>query len=112
MGLMDRENAVISSFLFANDTFENLDNVFIMDESIFSTKLQKRVVAKINEETNGSKMYGYQSIVIENAIEGTGLVVEWINILAQTPLPLTVASRIYKDLVKENNQRIARGLVC
>lgn len=112
MGLRDRENAVISAFLFANDTFDELSNAFVLDEGIFSTTFKQRIAVKLNEETNGGKMYGYQSITIESAIEGTGLMAEWIEILAQTPLPLSVAKRVYEDLEKEHKQRIARGLVC
>lgn len=112
LGLVDRENAIISSFLFANDVHENLDDAFILDESIFSTNFKKRIVAKLNEETNGDQMYGYQNIAIEEKVKDTPLVVEWIEILAQNPIPLSVAKRLYDDLVKERMQRIAMGVVC
>jgi len=110
--LRDRENAVLSAFLFANDTHEDLSNAFLMDVDVFSTKLQKRIVEKLNEETKGDKMYGYQSITIESAIAKSPLLAEWIEILAQLPMPLSVAKRVYDDLEKEHRQRIARGLVC
>lgn len=107
---LDIQHSILSSFLFANDLFNDTKDAFIMDTEVFTTPLTKRLAEVLNDETNTDKMYGFQSISIEDDIKGTQFEHEWLQILSQTPMPLSVASRLYAKLVKKMKQRIAMGV--
>ncbi len=107
---IDIQHSILSSFLFANDLLENTDKAFIMDTEVFTTPLTKRIAEVINDETKSDKMYGFQSISIEDDIKGTQHEHEWLQIISQTPMSLSVASRLHEKLVKKMKQRIAMGV--
>lgn len=106
----DIQQSILSSFLFANDTGDNVEKAFVLDESVFTTPLTLRIAQKINEETKSDRMYGFQLISMENDLIHTKHAMEWIEIIAQTPIPLTVASRLHSKLILKAKQRIAMGV--
>ncbi len=107
---IDRENAVLASFLYSDDMGTDKTESFELDSNIFTSSYRRATANKINDETNGDKQYGYLSITLEALTENTEFEQEWINILAQTPMPFSVVKRIYADLQKEYKARIVKGL--
>ncbi len=101
MTAQDRENAVLASFLYANDVGEDAENAFILAEDCFTSSYRRRVATKINATTTVDKAYSLLSYELENATLGSVFEAEWINILAQTPLPFTLAKRYHDDVVLE-----------
>jgi len=110
MDIKDRENAVLASFLYADDMGTDKTDAFKLEEKAFTSSYRRATANKINDETANAKEYGYLSITIEGLTEGTEFEQDWINILAQTPLPFSMAKRIHNDLIVEFNNRIAKGL--
>jgi len=107
---IDRENAVLASFLYADDMGTDKKQSFELDSRIFTSSYRRATANKINDETNNDKMYGYLSVTLQDLTANTMYEQEWINILAQTPLPFSMAKRIHNDLIVEFNNRIAKGL--
>ncbi len=94
------ENSILSTFLFANDMGENLDNVFKLDISIFKSKYRQRVAEQINNVTDGF----YDTLRIEMAEKSktTKYEQEFIDLIAQIPITLPVAHRYYKKIVDDD----------
>ncbi len=103
---IDRENCVLASFLYADDVDTDKTQAFELDSNIFTSSYRRATANKINDETSGDKMYGYLSITLEGLTEGTEFEQEWINILAQTPMPFSVVKRIHNDLEIEYKKRL------
>ena len=107
MTSQDRENAVLTSFLLANEMGENTDNAFLLSEDAFTSSLRRRIAIKINATTNTDKAYALLAYELENKLSGTIYEVEWDNIIGtrtatgQTPLPLTLAKRYHDDIVRD-----------
>ncbi len=110
MNTIDRENAVLASFLYADDMGTDKSQVFVLDSNIFTSSYRRATANKINDETNSDKMYGYLSVTLQDLTEGTEFEQDWINILAQTPMPFSVVKRICDDLKEEHKRKIAKGL--
>ena len=105
MNTADRENAVLASFLYADDMGEDTSKSFLLSEDAFTTQFRRRVATKINATTTIDKAYSVLSYDIENTIEGTIFEDAWLDILAQTPLPLSLAKRYHDDIRKLYNQK-------
>ena len=45
---IDRENAVLASFLYANDMGEDVSNSFLLSEDAFTGSFRQRIAIKIN----------------------------------------------------------------
>lgn len=103
----DRENAILASFLYADDMGTDKKEAFTLDSNIFTSEYRRATANKINDETSKDKMYGYLSITIEEHTKGTTFEQDWIDILAQTPMPFSVVKRIHDDLQKEHKNRLA-----
>jgi len=101
----DRENAVLSSFLYSDDMGTDKTNTFLLSADAFTSDFRKRVATKINATTTIDKAYSLLSYDLENSIEGTHYEQEWINILAQTPLPFTLAKRYHDDIRKDFSKK-------
>ena len=99
----DIEDAVLATFLFANDFGLNMDDVFVLDVTVFNTKYKQRVAEQINSVQDG--FYGYLMTQIEAKTAGTVYEQELINIMAQTPLTFLQAKKYYVDMVKESRLR-------
>jgi len=93
------EDAILSTFLYANDLDLNLAGVFKLDSEIFSTEYRKSVARSINNVKNG--YYCLLSIKLEEKSMGTEYEYDFLNILAQTPLTFSLAERYYLYLQKE-----------
>ena len=78
------ENAILSTFLFANEMSNDLSWIFKLDTSIFSSPFRKRVAEKMNAVDD--EAYGFTSYEIEESVSGTQFEQDFIEILAQTPL--------------------------
>ena len=100
MGLDSIERSILSSFLFANDLGDDLRDVYPLDLRAFTSPMRKRIAERINEVTDGS--YGYLSYKIEESIKGTAHEMEWIEILAQTPLTLRMSKRYHDDILRKS----------
>ena len=109
MNIIDRENAVLASFLYADDLGMDKSQTFELDQKVFTSSYRRATANKINDETNGDKLYGYLSITLEGHTEGTAYEQDWIDILAQTPMPFPVIKRVHDDLVLEYKQRTTKA---
>ena len=94
------ENAILSSFLFANDVGDNLDDVFKLNTSIFKTEFRKRVAEQINNVEEGA--YGFLSYELEEKIQGTAYEKDFIDIIGQTSLTLRFAKKYHDKLVADD----------
>ena len=111
MNIIDRENAVLASFLYADDMGTDKTEAFELDQKAFTSSYRRATANKINDETKGDKMYGYLSLTLEGHTEGTIYEQEWIDILAQTPLPFSAAKRIHSDLFTEYENRLLKASI-
>ena len=96
----DIENAVLASFLYADDMGEDTSKSFILSEDAFTSDFRRRVAIRINATTTIDKAYSVLSYDIEYKIGGTIYEQPWIDILAQTPLPFSLANRYHDDIKK------------
>jgi len=76
-----------------------------LSEDAFTSDFRRRVATKINATASVDKAYSVLSYDLESSIENTPYEQDWINILAQTPLPLTLAKRYHDDIRKEYDIR-------
>ena len=107
---IDRENAVLASFLYSDDMGTDKTQAFILDSDIFTSSYRRATANKINEETNNDKMYGYLSVTLQDLTIGTAFENEWTDIIGytgQTPMPFSVSKRYYDDLKVEYKKRLA-----
>ena len=100
MDVVDIERAILSTFLFANELEENLEDVYKLDLRAFSTKFNKRVAEVINNEKNGN--YGFLSWELEEKVKDTLHEDDWLSILAQTSLGLKYSKKYHDKLLKKN----------
>ncbi len=97
MDKLNIENAILSTFLFANEMSNDLTWIFKLDTSIFSNPFRKRVAAKINDVEDDA--YGFLSYEIEESVIGTQYEQDMIEILAATPI--TNAKKYHDKLVED-----------
>jgi len=109
MSNQDRENSILASFLYADDMGEDTSKAFLLSEDAFTSSFRKRVAMKINATTTIDKAYSLLSYDLENNVEGTVYEQDWINILAQTPLPFSLAKRYHDDVRKDYEKLIIGG---
>lgn len=94
----DIENGILSTFLFANELEPNLDFVFELDTSIFTSPFRKRVAEKINAVDDGA--YGFLQVQIEESVDGTEFHQDYCDMIAQNSL--TLVKKYHDDLVEIN----------
>lgn len=99
MRIENIEDAILSTFLFANDLNLNLDEVFKLDLEVFSTKYRQSVAKSINGVKN--EYYGLLSIKLEEKAIGTEYELDFLNILAQTTLTFGLAEQYHLHLQKK-----------
>ena len=99
------ENAILSTFLDINDNNENLDDVYDLDTSIFTSSFRKRVAEKINSVNDNA--YGFLSYEIENSIIGTNFESDFTDIQAQNSLGLKFSKKYHDRLVNESLLEVA-----
>ena len=104
---IDRENAVLASFLYSDDMGTDKTQAFELDSNIFTSSYRRATANKINDETSGDKQYGYLLVTLGDLTEGTEFEQEYINIMAQTPMPFSVIERMSDDLKVEYKKRLA-----
>ncbi len=109
MNVADKENAVLASFLYANDMGEDTSSTFLLSEDAFTSDFRRRVAIKINATTTVDKTYSLLSYEIENAVEDTIYEQNWLDILSQTPLPLTLALKYHDDIRKAYDNSLIKG---
>jgi hypothetical protein len=106
----DRENAVLSSFLYSNDMGEDTSKAFLLSEDAFTSAFRRRVATRINATTATDKAYSFLSYEIENTIGGTIYENAWLDILAQTPLPFSLARRYHNDIRKDYSDETVKDV--
>lgn len=106
---LNRENAILSCFLFSNDTGLDTAEAFELKSDIFTSSFRRSIAEKINDETHNEKQYSYLNFTMDGHVLGTKNEQEWIEILAQTPLIFSVSERIHVDLIKEYEGRLAKA---
>jgi len=106
---VDMENALLAAFLYLDDLFFCKDDVFNINENIFTSSYRRAVAAKINDESKNEKMYGFLSMAIEEKTAGTKFEQEWCDIISQNPMGLNVAKRIQLKLEDEYKKRAAKA---
>ena len=107
---IDRENAILASFLYANDMGINTYEAFILNSDLFTSAYRRATADKINDETNNDKMYGYLFVTIKDLTKDTKYEKDYLDIEIQTPMPFSVAKRIHAKLENEYKIKIAKGL--
>ena len=110
MQTINRENALLATFLYADDFGIDKTDTFTLDSNIFTSSYRRATANKINDETAGEKFYGYLLTTMGDITNGTAFEQEYINLLDQTPLCFSVAKRYHDDLKTEYKARIAKGL--
>lgn len=100
-----RENSILASFLYANDVGTDTSEAFVLDQSAFTSSFRRATANKINDETNGDKMYGFLSVTLQDHTAGTSYEQDWIDIIAQTPMPLSVVKRMHEGLLQEHSDK-------
>ena len=110
METINRENALLATFLYADDLGIDKTDTFILDSNIFTSAYRRATANKINEETGGDKFYGYLLTTIEDLTKNTNFEHEYIDIISQNALCFSVAKRYHDDLKTEYKSRIAKGL--
>ena len=110
METINRENALLATFLYADDFGIDKTDAFILDSNIFTSSYRRALANKINDETKGDKFYGYLLTTVGDLTVGTKFGQEYMDILDQTPLCFSVAKRYYDDLEVAYKERIVKGL--
>jgi len=107
MNTINRENAILSSFLWSDDTGIDKSEAFILDENIFTSSFRRDVAAKINDETKGEKYYGFLNVTLSDHTLRTKHELEFMDITAQSSMPFSVSKRYHTALKKEYMKRKA-----
>jgi hypothetical protein len=94
------ENAILATFLFANDTGDDMENVFTLDTSIFKSAFRKRVAEQINEVKDNA--YGFLSYTIEEKVNGTTYEQDFIDMIGQASMTLLIAKKYHDKLVADD----------
>ena len=100
MKSIDVENAILSSFLFLNECSTDEDiqnNMFKLDERIFTNKFRKRVCKLINEVNDDC--YGFLCHNLENKSVSTPYAIDWLDIMKQTSMGLVMAKKYHDQLL-------------
>ena len=104
MDMINVERAILSTFLFCNDLGDDLNKVYKLDLSVFSTEFNKRVAKRINEVADGA--YGYLSHTLEESIRGTVYENDWILILSQNSLGLGYSKKYHDSMLADKKRRL------
>lgn len=104
------EDAILSSFLFApmmNDT----KSLFKLNVNYFTTSFGKRVAENINEAIEKDTL-GMLDTMIEEKVTSTRFHIVYIEILAQTPMPISLAKQYHNDFLRKRyNSNLAKGII-
>lgn len=109
MNTINTENAILASFLYADDIGFDKADTFELNSKLFTSSYRRAVADKINDETNHDKMYGFLSITLEEHTKNTSYEHEWTDILAQTPYPIAQSKRLHEKLEEAYKERIAKA---
>jgi hypothetical protein len=105
----DIENMVLASFLYANDVGEDIKNAFLLNADHFTSSYRRATAAKINDETNGDRFYGFLSHILQEETGDTSFEQDFIDILNQTPMPFSAIKRYVEQLEISYKERIAKA---
>ena len=97
MNVADIENAILSTFLYA-DCLEDQGEVYKLDLRAFTSSFRSRVAERINSEGRGT--YGFLSWNLEESIKGTVYESQWLDIISKTSLTLNYSKRYHDALLK------------
>ena len=108
MRVADVEDAVLSSFLFA-PMMSDMENLFKLNEDYFTTKFRKRMANNINKAINNETL-GMLDTEIEEKVSGTKYELPYLEVLAQSPMPVSLAKKYHDDfLMKKYNSSLIKG---
>lgn len=96
---INTQNAILATFLYANDTGEDLSQVYTLDTNIFTSPFRKRIAEKINAVEDNA--YGFLSWSIQDSIADTNYEHEWTDLLSQTSLGLGFSKKYHDKLVAD-----------
>ena len=104
------ENAVLCSFLFMDDVQMGSEHpyIFELDPSVFTSEYRKSVAKQINAEAAGSRYFGMLNLTLEEKTRGTVYESQWLDILSQCWVPLTMAKQYYRLLERAYKEEIIR----
>ena len=106
---INRENSLLSTFLYADDVGLNKDNAFKLNSNVFTSEFRRAVANKINDETDNEKMYGFLSVTLKDHTSGSKFEQDWIDIEAQIPYDINAAKRMHNTLESEYKERLAKA---
>jgi hypothetical protein len=102
----DIENAILITFLDANDLFDDLSNIYELDTNIFTSPFRKRVAEKINAVDDDA--YGFlRDMDIEENSAGTKFEQDFIEMSSQNPLTLCISKKYHDRLVSDTLMEVA-----
>ena len=104
------EDAILSSFLFA-PIMSDTKKLFKLNVDYFTTAFRKRVAENINKAIDNDTL-GMLDTTIEEKVTGTRFHIVYLDILAQTPMPISLAKKYHDDLLRKRyNSNLARGII-
>lgn len=103
------ENSLLATFLYADDLGCDKNELFKLNDKIFTSEFRRAVANKINDELDSDKMIGFLLVTIEGHTKGTKYEQDLADIMSQTPLPISVSSRMHSTLENEYKERIAKA---
>lgn len=95
------ECAILSAFIFSKESGYHDNEIYTLQESIFSTLLRKRVAHVLNASEMDD--YAYKGVEMEQSVEGTKYQDGWIQIIGQSPMSIK-ESKKYHDMLLENDR--------
>lgn len=98
------EQSILSSLVFASEQKTEFDEVFGLNLNAFENKLNKRIAEKFNSNENND--YFLEMLNIELSVKGTIYETEFIEIMSQTPLPLSVAKKYHDALIIKRKEAL------
>ncbi len=107
------EESILSAYLFFGTMdFHDQKNIFKLNTSYFNSPFKKRVAERINELIDkGSHSFQLLSTKIEDSIKGSNYELEFLNIMAQTPMDLKIAREYHDDFLREKyKEKIILGV--
>ncbi len=106
------ENAVLCSFLFMDDVQMGGEHSFIfeLNTKIFTSKYRQSVAEQINKESAGDRCFSMLNVTLEEKTHKTVYESNWLDILGQSWIPLTLAKQYYRLLEQEYRNRIIRSV--
>ena len=100
-----QQEAVLTTFLWCNDVAIDSADAFILDKNTFDSDL-RQIVELVNDCTQTEdRYYSVLNLKIEGHFPN-----QWLRLSLQTPLPFSLAKKIYAGIAGKNNAEMLKGV--